>query len=146
MERNDDEGLFRAFIRRILSAYRCDPLIERVILFAALEGHEQGLARMQKQFAPVFERLMEHIARRQSEGALIDCSPQAIMIGLVGIAHQYGLITQIFRAPFPVVSDEEMAQVFSRILLHGVQEIPSAKEGNGNNQKPAGQSNRKAKK
>ena len=121
MERNDDEGLFRSFIRRILSVVSPRPFdIERVILFAALEGHEQGLARMQKQFAPVFERFMEYIARRQREGALIDCSPQAIMIGLVGIAHQYGLITQIFRAPFPVVSDDEMAQVFTRIVLHGV--------------------------
>ena len=144
MERNDDEGLFRAFIRRILSAYRIDPLIERVILFAALEGHEQGLARMQKQFAPVFERFLDYIARRQRAGALIDCSPQAIMIGLVGIAHQYGLITQIFRAPFPVVSDEEMAQVFTRILMHGVQGTPTIIENNSKDQKPAEHSQRKA--
>jgi TetR/AcrR family transcriptional regulator len=145
MEHNDDEGLFRAFIRRILESYRRDPMIHRVILFAALEGHEQGLARMQKQFAPVFERFMAYIARRQREGALIDCSPQAIMIGLVGIAHQYGLITQIFRAPFPVVSDEEMAQVFTRIFLHGVQGTPAVKEKNSKNQKPAEHSQRKAK-
>ena len=145
MERNDDEGVFRSFIRRILHSYRRDPLIQRVILFAALEGHEQGLARMQKQFAPVFERFMEYIARRQREGALVDCNPHAIMIGLGGIAHQYGLITQIFRAPPPDVSDEEMAQLFTRILLHGVQGTPSAKENNSKNQKPAEQSNRKAK-
>jgi TetR/AcrR family transcriptional regulator len=145
MERNDDEGVFRAFIRRILDSYHRNSLIHRVILFAALEGHEQGLARMHKQFAPVFERFMEYIARRQQEGALADCNPHAIMIGLGGIAHQYGLITQIFRAPALDVSDEEMAQLFTRILLHGVREIPSAKEGGSNNQKPAEQSNRKAK-
>jgi TetR/AcrR family transcriptional regulator len=124
MERNDDEGVFRSFIRRILLSYRCDPMIERVILFAALEGHEQGLARMQKQFAPVFERFMEYIARRQREGALADCNPYAIMIALGGIAHQYGLITQIFRAPTPNISDEEMANQFTRILLSGIQATP----------------------
>jgi TetR/AcrR family transcriptional regulator len=145
MERNDDEGVFRTFIRRILDSYRRDPLIHRVILFAALEGHEQGLARMAKQFAPVFERFMEYIARRQREGALADCNPHAIMIGLGGMAQQYGLITQIFRAPAPQVSDEEMAQLFTRILLHGVGEIPCAQEDGSKNQQPAAQSNRKAK-
>jgi TetR/AcrR family transcriptional regulator len=146
MECNDDEGVFRSFIRRILLTYRCDPMIERVILFAALEGHEQGLARMQRQFAPILERFMEYIARRQREGALADCNPHAIMISLGGVAHQYGLITQIFRAPTPNVSDDEMAQLFTRILLHGVQATPSVKEGNGKVQKPAEQSNRKANK
>jgi TetR/AcrR family transcriptional regulator len=128
MQRNDDVGLFRSFILRILKSYRYDPMIERVILFAALEGHEYGLARMQKQFAPIFERFMEYITRRQSEGALINCNPHAIMIGLGGIAHQYGLLTQIFRVPSPDISDEEMAQMFTRILLHGVQATPSIKE------------------
>ncbi len=145
MEDNDDERLFRSFIRRILHSYRFDPLIERVILFAALEGHEQGLARLQKQFAPVLERFLEYIARRQREGALLDCSPHAIMIGLGGIAHQYGLITQIFRAPAPEISDEEMAKLFTRILLHGVQATPSTKKRKGKKQRSAKQSNRKAK-
>jgi len=145
MKRNDDEGVFRTFVQRILKSYRRDPMIHRVILFAALEGHEQGLARLHKQFTPVFERFMEYIERRQREGALADCNPDAIMIGLGGMAQQYGLITQIFRAPASNVSDEEMAQLFTRILLHGVQETPPEKEDSGNNQKPVEQSNRKAK-
>jgi TetR/AcrR family transcriptional regulator len=122
MERNDDEGVFRSFILRILESYRCDPMIERVVLFAALEGHEQGLARMQKQFAPVFERFMEYISRRQREGAFVNCNPHAIMIGLGGVAHQYGLITEIFRAPDIGITDEAMAQLFTRILLNGIRE------------------------
>ena len=146
IERNDDVGLFRSFIRRILESYRRDSLIQRVILFAALEGHEQGLARMRQQFAPVFERFMDYIARRQREGALMNCNPYAIMISLGGMAHQYGLITQIFRAPSPVVSEEEMAQLFTRILLYGIQVPPSPEKGSSKNQKAAKQSNRKAKK
>jgi hypothetical protein len=49
------------------------------------------------------------------------------MIALGGIAHQYGLITQIFRAPTPDISDEEMANQFTRILLNGVQATPICK-------------------
>src|SRR6185437_7713277 len=44
MERQDDEGLFRAIATAILESYRGDERLERVLLFAALEGHEQGLA------------------------------------------------------------------------------------------------------
>ena len=137
MERNDDEGMFQSLIRRILNSYRCDPLIERVILFAALEGHEQGLSRMKKQFAPVFERIMEYITRRQREGVFANFNPHAIMIGLVGIAHQYGLITQIFHGPVPNVADEEMAQQFTRILLRGILQTSSTKACGGKPQKPA---------
>ena len=147
MERNDDEGVFRSFILRILRSYRQDPLIPRVILFAALEGHEQGLARMHKQFAPILERFMEYIARRQREGALADCDPQAIMIGLGGVAHQYGLITQIFLgAPSPGVSDEQMAGIFTRILLYGAHAAAAVENRCGENSKPAQPSNRKANK
>ena len=144
MKRSDDEMLFRSFILRILRSYRNDPMIHRAIMFAALEGHEQGLARMRKQFAPILERFIEYISRRQREGALLDCNPHAIMISLAGIAHQYGLITQILRAPSLDTADEEMAQLFTRILLHGVQGTASAEEENGNEQKPAEESNRKA--
>jgi TetR/AcrR family transcriptional regulator len=144
MKRNDDERLFRSFILRILRSYRNDPMIQRVITFAALEGHEQGLARLQKQFAPILERFIEYISRRQREGALLNCNPHAIMIGLAGLAHQYGLITQILRAPAPDVPDEEMAQLFTRILLHGVRGTTAAEEEKRNNQKPAEEGNRKA--
>jgi TetR/AcrR family transcriptional regulator len=146
MERNDDEGLFLSFMRRILHAYRHDPLLERVILFAALEGHQQGLARMQAQFAPVFERSMEYISRRQSEGVFIDCSPHAIMVCLGGIAHQYGLITQIFRAPMPELSDEEIARQFTRILLRGIKKEAPAETVIGDAKTPSKKSKRKANK
>jgi TetR/AcrR family transcriptional regulator len=127
MERNDDEELTRSLVHRILSAYRKNALIERVILFAALEGHEQGLARMRTKFAPVFGKFVEYIARRQGEGAFIGGNPYAIMIALGGIAHQYGLISHIFRAPFPQASDDEIAEMFAGILLDGIRRIPAGK-------------------
>ena len=145
MERKDDEGLFRSFIQHILQSYRSNAAIQRVVLYAALEGHEQGLIRLQQQFSPVFERLLEYVARRQREGALIECDPHAILIGFGGIAHQYGLITQIMHAPTPDVPDEEMAQQFTRILMHGVRRPPSPTEEINTNHKPVTQSSRKAK-
>jgi TetR/AcrR family transcriptional regulator len=146
MERNDDEGLFQAFVQRILRSYRCDTALQRVILFAALEGHEQGLTRLQQQFTPVFKRLLAYVARRQREGAFIECDPHSILLGFGGIAHQYGLLTHIFRAPIPDVPDEEMARLFTRILMHGVRENSSRRTKTGKTPKPANKSSRKANK
>lgn len=131
MKRDDDEGVLGSLVHRVLRSYRRNSSIHRVILFAALEGHEQGLARMRKEFAPVLEKFTEYIERRQRGGAFLDCNPFAIMIALGGIAHQYGLITQIFRAPSPDVSDKEMTRIITRILLNGIRKTPPG-NGKGN--------------
>lgn len=141
MERCDDEGLLRAFMRRILRSYHGDTALQRVILFAALEGHEQGLTRLQQQFGPVYEKLVAYIARRQHQGAFVSCNPHTILLGFGAFAHQYGLLKQIFRVPMPDVPDEEMAELFAGILMHGVREKSACGP-----EKPANQSNRKAKK
>ena len=146
MELNSDEAVFHSFVSRILHSYRSNPEIERVILFAALEGHEQGIARLQRQFAPIFERLTAYVTRRQREGALLDCNAHAILVSLGAAAHQYGLITQIFRAPTPNIPDKEMAQLFTRILLHGVHTGSSSERKNSKAKKPASAVKGKAKK
>ncbi len=146
MRRNDDAAVFRSFILRILRAYRRDPSTQRVILFAALEGHEQGLVRMQKQFAPILDRFLDYIARRQKEGALADCSPDAVMIALGGVAHQYGQLTQLFPgAPLLEIADEEMARQFARILLRGVRRQGPARGRRGKQSRPGSPGSRKAK-
>src|ERR1022692_248921 len=43
MERNDDEGLIRAIIERVIEAFRSDLRVNRILMFAALEGHEAAL-------------------------------------------------------------------------------------------------------
>jgi len=120
MEHKDDEGLIQSFILHVLRGYRSNTALQRVILFAALEGHEQGLMRLHRQFSPIYERLKDYVSRRQHEGALINIDPHAILIGFGGIAHQYGLITQIMHAPGPDISDEAIAHQFTRILMHGI--------------------------
>src|SRR5437660_12830208 len=70
MDRSDDEGLLRAIMARILACSRPDVRVERVLLFAALEGHQTGLEHNRQRSFPVFELLTQYVARRQSEGAL----------------------------------------------------------------------------
>ena len=52
MDNNDDEGLIRAIIDRIIQSFRKDARVERVLLFAALEGHQTGLEQNRQRSMP----------------------------------------------------------------------------------------------
>ena len=124
MERGDDEGLFQTSILHILNCYRTNPAFQRVVLFAALEGHEQGISRLREQFEPVYEQFSEYIETRRLKGALTDVDPFDVLMCIVGFAHHYGLITTIMRAVIRDVPDEVVAEHFTKILLDGVRKQP----------------------
>ena len=123
MERNDDEGLFRSIIEHIIEAYRKDLRVHRVLLFAALEGHETGLAHARALKLPVFELLCQYIARRQSEGAIRPSSPGAVIAAVAGMATHYSTMTQMFGFSAEL-TDSEIAGAFVGILMHGIRPDP----------------------
>ena len=120
MERNDDEGLVRAIVEKIIESYRRDLRGHRVLLFAALEGHETGLEHNRQISFPIFELLCQYVARRQSEGALRGGNPGAVVAAVAGMASHYATMTQMFG--FSVNSnDRQMADSFVDIVMHGIQ-------------------------
>jgi len=123
MERNDDEGLVRSLIEKIIESHRQDLRGYRVFLFAALEGHEIGLERNRQIKFPIFELLCQYVARRQREGALRNCYPGAIVAAIAGMATHYATMTQMFGFSANA-SDREMADAFVAILMHGIQGNP----------------------
>jgi TetR/AcrR family transcriptional regulator len=129
MERGDDEGLIRTLILRILNCYRTNAAFQRVALFAGLEGHEQGINRLREQFAPVYMQFKEYVEKRQRDGALVDGDPFAILTGITGLAHQYGLITSIMNAAVCDLPDESVVEQFTRMLLDGVRKPAKKKKG-----------------
>ena len=126
MDSNDDEGLFRSIIERILQAYRKDLRVHRVLLFAALEGHETGLAHSRALKIPVFELLSQYIARRQNEGAIRPSSPSAVIAAVAGMATHYATMTQMFGYSVNA-TESEIAAAFVSILMHGIRPEPQSK-------------------
>ena len=119
MEQDDDEGLFRAIATAIMETYRSDTRLERVLLFAALEGHEQGLAHFRLLKMPIVERLRDYISRRQRAGALANIDPSMMIAAIAGMAQRYAMLTQMFG--FRVeISDREAVDTFIRILMNGI--------------------------
>lgn len=121
MERGDDEALIRSLLHNIHARYARDPRFERVVLFAALEGHQAGLARVGDMGRRPYQRAVrDYIARRQEAGALIPGHPAAVLVAVLGMAHFYGTLTRILGMPLPREADEEVVDLFTRIAVGGV--------------------------
>jgi len=116
---NDDAGLFRSIIHHVIASYRNDARSKRVILFAALEGHEVGLEQHRQRSMPIFEPIFNYVARRQSEGALRPGNPAAIILAVAGAAAHYGMATEFFGF-CSNLNDTEIIDNFLDIILHGV--------------------------
>jgi TetR/AcrR family transcriptional regulator len=119
MDRDDDEGLFRTIVSHMLESFREGARFERMMLFAALEGHELALSHLRQHAQPFFESLNKYVWRRHAAGALRAPKPQHILITLFGMVHHYGQMTQMFGFP-AAGSDEEVAEAFVDILMNGV--------------------------
>jgi TetR/AcrR family transcriptional regulator len=119
MERNDDEGLFRLLAGKLLQVYRTDSRCKRVLLFAALEGHEQGLEFSRQLSVPVIELLTQYVTRRQQEGALREYPAGAIIAAVAGMASYFGMMTQWF-GYCSDVPDDEIIETFTRIMMQGI--------------------------
>jgi TetR/AcrR family transcriptional regulator len=129
MERNDDAGLLRSIANNILKSYRTDPRFERVVLFAALEGHEAGLAHHHQLALPILELLSAYIVRRQRQGAFLGYNPGVIIEAIAGVTTHYAMMTQFFGyAPPSGLSDEKAIETFTRIVMSGVQKTARRKK------------------
>jgi TetR/AcrR family transcriptional regulator len=120
MARNDDVGLFRTIATAIIESYSVDARIERVMLFAALEGNEQGLAHCRSASLPIYELLRDYLEKRQRAGALAGYHPAAILIAIAGMAQRYAMSTEMFGFASEI-SPEEAVETFTRILMTGIQ-------------------------
>jgi TetR/AcrR family transcriptional regulator len=126
MDRNDDAGVLHTFAAAILTSYREDARFERILLFAALEGHEHGLAHHRKFATPIFELFRGYIARRQGEGALRDYDPGVVIVAIAGMAQTYGIYTELFGYKTIQANDDEVIDSFTNIMMRGIRQNKAA--------------------
>ena len=120
MDRNDDAGVLRVLATAILESYRTDARFERILLFAALEGHELGLAHHRRFAVPVFELFRDYISRRQREGALRDYNPGVVIAAMAGMAQNFAIYTELFGFKFLRMDDAEAIDIFTNIMMRGI--------------------------
>jgi TetR/AcrR family transcriptional regulator len=128
MEGQDDAAVFGWLVRKVLDVYREDPRFERLMLFAALEGHE--IAVMHHDIVlPFVEALRKYVERRQQEGALIECDPFLVITAVVGVAKQFAMGRYLFPGKNCKGTDEDVAEVLTGIVLDGLRAKPAKKTG-----------------
>jgi TetR/AcrR family transcriptional regulator len=118
MDRNDDEGLLRYIMKGILDFTRADRRYERLILFAALEGHELALMH-HNATSGVAQSLVEYIARRQRDGAIISADPHLVIFIFVGAAKFYGARKYLFGCE-DEMDDQQAIDELVHIILNGI--------------------------
>lgn len=120
MDKNDDEGLFRLLISSMIACKREDPQFERLLLHAALEGHDLAIMHHNQFALPIGAQLIAYIEKRQQEGAIRQVDPKAVIFAVAGIAHFYAHQKYLHQCADIPLTDEAVVEAFLDILMKGL--------------------------
>ena len=120
MDAGDDEGLFRLLVTKIVEMHRTDPRFEKLMVHAALEGHEIAMMHHNQMSRSAGMRMKEYVARRQAEGALLPGDPRSVLCAVAGVAQFFAMQKYMYQLDADGFCDERMINDFVTILMHGV--------------------------
>ena len=117
--RGDDERLVTRLVQYILDAHQRDPDFQRVMLFAAVEGHD--LAKAGAAYGvTLFGFLREYIVARQRAGVFRRGNPDLMCFGLVALPVHYSIVARLFPVELRRCSARRIAEEFTNIILGGL--------------------------
>jgi TetR/AcrR family transcriptional regulator len=128
MDRNDDQGLFRFLLGKILAFDREDPKFCRLLLHASLEGNELALMHNAQMAMPIGAKFKEYIARRQAEGAIRAMEPSLVVFALAGIAKYYAMQKYMYGNENITLTDEMAIDGFLDIVMNGLKPEENSKK------------------
>jgi TetR/AcrR family transcriptional regulator len=120
MDAEDDEGVFRFLLAKIVAFDREQPKFARLLIHAALEGHELAIMHHAQLAIPVGLKFKEYIAKRQAAGAIQGSEPGAVTLALAGVATYYAMQKYIFRHSPIQCDDDWMVDHLLRIITGGL--------------------------
>ncbi len=136
VQRRDDRAVFEGLAFNALELafnalehHEHDPDFQRLLLHAALEGHELAQMFFEKFVRRVYEFLGAYIRQRQLEGAMIDIDPAIIVRSFIGMIIHHSLNNNLWDPQRRLLnlSNQAAAQNFTAILLRGITTSQSPK-------------------
>jgi AcrR family transcriptional regulator len=124
--RDDDERLVFQLVLRTLESFARDPEFHRLMLYAALEGHDLTKVSRRIFGTPLFKLLHGYVARRQKAGAFRTGQPGILAFSMMALPLHFGMVTQVIGARRVDVSNHDLATTFTRIILDGMREPNAA--------------------
>jgi len=119
-KRPDDWALVHQVLRAIFDSYERDPDFERLMLYAALEGHELATASRQLFGRPAFALLRDYVEQRQRSGVFREGDPSLLVFGLVALPAYFSMTHRLLGFAGSTSSDRAAADLFTQLVLDGL--------------------------
>lgn len=150
VQNKDDRAVFEGLAFHALERHECDPEFHRLLLHAALEGHELAAMFWERNVRPVYEFLGAYLRQRQDDGAMLEIEPFVVVRAFVGMVIHHSLNNTLWDQQRSLlnISNEDAARSFADILLEGIikhrtgEQIESNGRKTTNNGSPKGRSQR----
>lgn len=129
INRKDDRAVFEGLAFHALQHHEDDKEFHRLLLYAALEGHELAQMFWERTVTQFYEFLGAYIAERQRDGAMLDIDPRVIVRTFIGTIIHHSLNNNLWDPHRHLldISNEEAARSFTDVLLKGISVEPGEK-------------------
>ncbi|HEX8176265.1 MAG TPA: TetR/AcrR family transcriptional regulator [Pyrinomonadaceae bacterium] len=122
IRRKDDRAVFEGLAFHALQHHEDDKEFQRLLLYAALEGHELAQMFWERTVTEFYEFLGAYIEERQRDGAMIDIEPRVVVRTFIGTLIHHSLNNNLWDTKRRLldISNEEAARSFTEVLLKGI--------------------------
>lgn len=122
MQRKDDRAVFEGLAFHALKHHQDDKELIRLLLYAALEGHELAQMFWERTVIRFYEFLGAYIRERQRDGAMRNIDPRIIVRTFIGTIIHHSLNNNLWDTDRRLlnISNEEAARSFTDVLLKGI--------------------------
>lgn len=122
ISRKDDRAVFEGLAFHALNHHEDDKEFHRLLLYAALEGHELAQMFWERTVKQFYEFLGAYIAERQLDGAMRDIQPRVIVRTFIGTIIHHSLNNNLWDPNRRLlnISNEDAARSFTEVLLKGI--------------------------
>jgi hypothetical protein len=140
LKQKDDRAVFERLAIGALDHHESDPEFQRLLLHAALEGHELAEMFFEKFIRRVYELLGDYITERQRDGAMVKVDPAIVVRSFIGMIIHHSLNNNLWdpNRRLLKISNEDAAKHFTDILLHGISVAGKSTPTEGTTRKVSG--------
>jgi TetR/AcrR family transcriptional regulator len=133
VQRKDDRAVFETLALTALQHHEHDTEFMRLLLHAALEGHQLAQMFWDTYVLRIYEFLGSYISERQRDGAFRNIEPRVVVRALVGMIMHHSLNNNLWDPQRHLVNitNEQAARDFTGILLEGITIQPKQSKNGG---------------
>lgn len=122
LKQKDDRAVFETLAFTALEHHEEDREFNRLLLHAALEGHELAQMFWDRTVLQIYEFLGAYIRERQRDRAFREIEPRIVVRAFVGMVIHHSLNNTLWDTQRRLlnITNEQAAREFTEILLRGI--------------------------